>query len=117
MGILQRRNENTRSKCKEQFGDICKNLQGATSRAVLTVIFTNAVSIFSPLWPTRIEGFRENCAAADISEPGHVRAAPGLQHPPVNHLHSIENPTDTASAFSLTLEMKRVKRQSFFDSF
>jgi len=43
--------------------------------------------------------------------------APDWLHPPVNHLHSIEKSEDTISEFSLTLKMKRVKRQSFFDSF
>jgi hypothetical protein len=65
----------------------------------------------------KIKRFRENCAAMHIPEPGNPSAAPILLHPPVNSLQSIEKSQVTASPFSLTPEMKRVKTQSFFDSF
>jgi hypothetical protein len=44
-------------------------------------------------------------------------SAPNPLHPPVNSPHSIENSEDTGAGFSLTLQMKRVKTQSFFDTF
>jgi len=50
-------------------------------------------------------------------QPDKSSTAPFLLHPPVNPLQSIENSQVTAAAFSLTPEMKRVKTQSFFDSF
>jgi hypothetical protein len=43
--------------------------------------------------------------------------APNVLHLPVNWLHSIENSQVTTAVFPLTPGMKRVKTQSFFDSF
>ncbi|HXM19830.1 MAG TPA: hypothetical protein VN948_01020 [Terriglobales bacterium] len=73
------------------------------------MIFTNTISLFSQAQLRRTKGFRENCATTHISKPDDARTAPNLLHPPVNHLHPIEKSEDTVSAFSLTLEMKRVK--------
>jgi hypothetical protein len=57
----------------------------------------------------QIIGFRKNCATTHTPQPDNPRAAPTLWHPPVNHLHSIENSEDTVPHFSLTLKTKRVK--------
>jgi hypothetical protein len=65
----------------------------------------------------KIKRFRENCAAMHIPQSDNPGAAPNLLHRPVNSLQSVEKSQVTASGFSLTPETKRVKTQSFFDSF
>jgi hypothetical protein len=43
--------------------------------------------------------------------------APGVWHPAVDGLHSIDFPADKTLPFLLTLEIEGVKTNSFFDSF
>jgi hypothetical protein len=40
-----------------------------------------------------------------------------IRHGPVNELHSIESAADRDALFSLTIDLKSVKRNSFFDTF
>jgi len=44
-------------------------------------------------------------------------AAQGVQHMVVDGLHSIDSAVDRKGDFLLTLKMKGVKTNSFFDSF
>jgi len=73
-------------------------------------IFTNTTSAHRQLLTAPDNNIREKCALAHITKPDYARTAPYSLHPPVKHLHSIEKSTDTIPRFSLTLDMKRVKR-------
>jgi hypothetical protein len=116
-GILLRRNENTPNNRRNVASLFCKGLRDALSRAVLTVIFTNAVSVYLQRSTAPDKKIPRKLPMTHISQTRGLRIAQNPLHPPVNHLHSIEKSEDTVSHFSLTLKMKRVKKHSFFDSF
>jgi hypothetical protein len=46
-----------------------------------------------------------------------LQIAPKARHPPVDGLHSLDFPADKSAPFLLTLKIKGVKTNSFFDSF
>jgi hypothetical protein len=58
-----------------------------------------------------------NADLIDGMSPVKSAIAQYMRHPPVDDVHSIDFPADTSAPFLLTLKMKGVKTNSFFDSF
>jgi len=57
------------------------------------------------------------CGLDKEMRPFSGQAAPSLRHAAVDSLHSIDFTADKRVGFLLTLKMKGVKTNSFFDSF
>jgi hypothetical protein len=81
----------------------------ALSRAGFAKIFTNRRQAVSRGSRVPAKEIGQNCPLAHLTRPCDGKTAPTLLHPPVNHLHLIENSEDTIPRFLLTLKIERVK--------
>jgi hypothetical protein len=60
---------------------------------------------------------RANRVLDELAPAFSSKSAQNMRHPVVDGLHSIDFAVDRRAAFLLTLKMKGVKTNSFFDSF